>query len=364
MVISKNVQTFANMLLCIMLLSQQLSYSMLQKGLQSTSTLAHKAALHKIPTRNISLGFFYIVPQQKRIVLERLGKFEKILEPGFHLKLPLIQAARRIELSHIADKGKRESHTVSHIDLRESVHRIPSQKVITQDNVAMLIDGIVYASIEDPIKAAYAIQDMNLALESLAQTTLRNVIGGMKFDTTLTSRDAINKRLQKELEASAARWGINIKHVELQQILPPADIQHAMESQMKAEREQRAIVLTAEGQKQAAILLADGHREANIKEAQGRNQATILDAQAQAQARFALAEAESRSIEIVQAAAPGQNALAYLVATKYINELPKITEGKAGKTVVVPYDATALAGATNLIKNFFADAQATPPTSK
>lgn len=327
------------------------------------SRLNQRISLQKTTTRNLSLGFFYIVPHQKRVVLEEFGKFKKILEPGLHFKIPLMQAARYIEMSSI-EGSKRKSNPVSHIDLRESTHHIPSQKVITQDNVAMTIDGILYAAIEDPEKAAYAIQDINLAVECLAQTTLRNVIGGMKLDTTLTSRDTINKKLQEELEASAKRWGINIKHVELQQILPPAEIQHAMESQMKAEREQRATVLTAEGQKKAAILLAEGHREADIKEAEGRNQATILDAQAQAQARYALAEAESRSIEIVHKAAPKGDALAYLLATKYINELPKITAGKKGKTVVIPYDTASLAGATTLIKNFFTEQNATATASK
>lgn len=357
MVTSKTIHASVIMFLNLVLLSPMCSYAMV-RGLQTARHVAKIAAImqpHKVPSRNLSFKFFHIVSQQERMVLETLGKFEKILEPGLRFKWPVLQEARHIEYSYVNDKNKRESRWISHIDLRESVHRIPSQKVITQDNVAMTIDGILYASIEDPIKATYGIQDINFALESLAQTTLRNVIGGMKLDTTLNSRDAINKKLQKELEVSAARWGVSIKNVELQQILPPAEIQHAMESQMKAEREQRATILSAEGQKRAAILLAEGNREASIKEAEGRNQATILDAQAQAQARFALAEAESRSIEIVQAAAPDQNALAYLVATKYINELPKITEGKAGKTVVVPYDATSLAGATSLIKNFFVD---------
>jgi regulator of protease activity HflC (stomatin/prohibitin superfamily) len=298
------------------------------------------------------------------MVLETLGKFDRVLEPGFRFVWPIIQDVRCMEWSQTNDSAKRESYMISKIDLRESVHRIPSQKVITQDNVAMTIDGIVYASIEDPKKAVYGIQDLNFALESLAQTTLRNVIGGMNLDATLNSRDAINKKLQQELEASAERWGVTIKHVELQQILPPAEIQHAMESQMKAEREQRAAVLSAGGQKKAAILLAEGERESAIKKAEGLSQATILNANAQAQARFALAEAESRSIKIVQNAAPGQNALGYLISTKYINELPKITEGKAGKTVVIPYDSASLAGATTLIKNFFEEQNDKAPESK
>lgn len=363
MTTSRNIHVLI-MLSSITLLSHA---SMVQMGLQKTqqlSCIAQQALLRKTPVRNISWSCFYIVPQQQRVILERFGKFQRVLEPGLRFKIPVIEAARKIEWSRTNSNGYRETSMISHIDLREDVHRIPSQKVITQDNVAMTIDGILYAAIDDPKKVTYGIKDVNAAIESLAQTTLRDVIGAMKLDKTLTSRDEINVKLKEKLEDSAKRWGVTINHVELREILPPHDIQHAMELQMKAEREKRATVLTAEGQKEAAILLAEGKKTASIRDAEGRNQATILDAQAQAQARFALADAEARSIAIVQNAAPGQNALAYLVATKYINELPKITEGKAGKTVVVPYDATSLAGATTLIKNFFADPNATAPISK
>jgi regulator of protease activity HflC (stomatin/prohibitin superfamily) len=320
--------------------------------------ITQKALFNQAPARNLSLGCFYIVPQQKRVVLERFGKFEKLLMPGIHLKWPLIEEAREIEWSWI-DGDRRKTGMMSHIDLRETPHYIPSQKVITQDNVAMTIDGILYASISDPEKVAYSVKDVNAAIESLAQTTLRDVVGRMTLDETSKSRDLINKILKEKLQASADRWGITVNHIELKEILPPKDIQHAMELQMKAEREKRATILTAQGQREAAIHIAEGDKISKIREAEGRNQATILDAEAQAKARFALAEAEARSMEIVQKAAPGQNALAYLIATKYINALPSITEGKSGKTVVVPYDASSLAAATSLIKNFLAESKTT-----
>jgi regulator of protease activity HflC (stomatin/prohibitin superfamily) len=335
---------------------------------QKTKKIAKKIKINQTAHRDISWGCFYIVPQQKRIILERLGKFKKILEPGIHLKLPIIEEARKIEWSFISTKdNKRHSDMVSHIDLRETTHHIPSQKVITQDNVAMTIDGILYVSIADPERVVYSVRDINAAIEQLAQTTLRDVIGSMTLDETSKSRDVINKKLKIKLQESADRWGVTVNHIELKEILPPHDIQHAMESQMKAERERRAAILTAEGQRTAAILLAEGQKEAVIRQAEAKNQATILDAEAkakaitlnaeaEAKARFALAEAEARGMEVVQKAAPEQNALAYLIATKYISALPAITEGKEGKTVVVPYDATALAGVTSIIKNFLTNA--------
>jgi regulator of protease activity HflC (stomatin/prohibitin superfamily) len=347
---------------------------------RKTKNIAKKVILNKAQARDISWGCFYIVPQQKRIILERFGKFKKTLAPGIHFKWPLIEEARKIEWSYISSKdNKRYLNMVSLIDLRETPHDIPSQKVITQDNVAMTIDGILYISISDPEKVVYAVNDINAAIEQLAQTTLRDVIGSITLDDTSKSRDAINKQLKIKLQESADRWGVIVNHIELKLILPPHDIQHAMESQMKAERERRAAILTAEGQKTAAILLAEGKKEAVIKEAEAKNQATVLDADAQAkktileakahaekiileanaqaEARYALADAEARGMKIVQEAAPEQNALAYLVATKYIEALPHITEGKHGKTVVVPYDATALVGATSMIKDFLTDAK-------
>ncbi|HEX4069464.1 MAG TPA: SPFH domain-containing protein [Candidatus Babeliales bacterium] len=363
--LSINKQQAATILFLSSLLFSTNNHAMI---VQKTNKAVKKIDLKKIAARNISWGCFYIVPQQKSIILERFGKFKKILQPGIRFKWPLIEEARKIEWSYIASDDKRYFNMISHIDLRETPHNIPSQKVITQDNVAMTINGILYVSISNPEKVAYAVNDINAAIEQLAQTTLRDVIGSITLDDTSKSRDAINKKLKVKLQESADRWGVVVNHIELKEILPPYDIQHAMESQMKAERERRAAILTAEGQKTAAILLAEGKKEAVIKEAEAKNQATILDAEArakktileadaEAKARFALADAEARGMKIVQEAAPEHNALAYLIATKYISALPAITEGKAGKTVVVPYDANALAGVTSIIQNFITDAK-------
>lgn len=362
--VNKNQTTAITSLIALTLFSTT-SYAMLT---QNTKKIIKKVHLNQTAKRNVSWGCFYIVPQQNSIILERFGKFKKTLQPGIHFKWPIVEEARKIEWSFISSKdNKRYYIMVSHIDLRETPHNIPSQKVITQDNVAMTIDGILYISIENPEKVVYNIKDINAAIEQLAQTTLRDVIGSMTLDETSKSRDAINKKLKIKLQESAERWGIIVNHIELKEILPPHDIQHAMESQMKAERERRAAILTAEGKKTAAILLAEGEKEAAIKQAEAKNQAIILDAEAQAkkitleaqaeaEARFALADAEARGMKIIQQAAPEQNALAYLIATKYINALPAITEGKKGKTVVVPYDATALAGVTSIIQNFITNA--------
>src|SRR5579863_1074358 len=258
------------------------NYAMLT---QNSKKVIKKIPLNQTTKREVSWGCFYIVPQQNSIILERFGKFKKILEPGIHFKCPIIEEARNIEWSYISAKDNtRYYKMVSHIDLRETTHNIPSQKVITQDNVAMTINGILYVSISDPEKVVYSIRDVNAAIEQLAQTTLRDVIGSMTLDETSRSRDAINKKLKIKLQESAERWGITVNHIELKEILPPNDIQHAMESQMKAERERRAAILTAEGQRTAAILLAEGQKEAVIRQAEAKNQATILDAEAKAKA--------------------------------------------------------------------------------
>ena len=372
--VKKNKTTL--MLLNALSLFSTTSYAMLTQNSKKVT----KKILNQVAKRDISWGCFYIVKQQNSVILERWGKYKETLEPGIHFKWPIVEEARKIEWSYISSKDKnRYYNMVSHIDLRETTHNIPSQKVITQDNVAMKIDGILYTSISDPHKVVYSVRDVNAAIEQLAQTTLRDVIGSMTLDETSRSRDAINKKLKAKLQESAERWGVTVNHIELKEILPPDDIQHAMESQMKAERERRAAILTAEGKRTAAILLAEGEKEAAIKQAEAKNQATILDAEAknrakildaeaqakattlnaeaEAKARFALAEAEARGMAIVQQAAPEQDALTYLIATKYIAALPAITKGKKGKTVVVPYDATALAGVTSIIKNFLTNSR-------
>ncbi len=287
-----------------------------------------------------------IVKQQERVVIERLGKYDRVLEPGLHTKWPLIENLRK------TGWGQNKSA----LDLREHVHELPSQHVITKDNVVMTIDCIIYYKINsnECSKAIYEIENLPCALEKLSQTTLRNIIGSMHLDETLTSRDSINTILCENLGAATQKWGVTVTRVELQEITPPEGILNAMEKQMTAERERRALVTEAEGKREALIKQADGEREATIKKAQAKKEATILDAEArksatilesegafEARTKNALAEVEI--IEVLKKSI-GDNTVEYIKAMEYIRTLPKITDGQNNKLIVVPHEMNSLAG--------------------
>jgi regulator of protease activity HflC (stomatin/prohibitin superfamily) len=205
----------------------------------------------------------------------------------------------------------------------------------------------LYYQITDPKATVYEIANLPQAIEKLAQTTMRNIIGALDLDETLTSRDKINEKLRLVLDDATDKWGIKINRVELQEIMPPTDIQAAMEKQMRAERDRRAVILEAEGKKSAAILEAEGDYQSRVTRARG-----------EAEARLLLAEAESQAIIVVQKAVPGVNPLPYLIATNYIKTLPEITKDKNGKLILVPYEASALVGSIATIKELFDKGQA------
>jgi regulator of protease activity HflC (stomatin/prohibitin superfamily) len=198
-------------------------------------------------------------------------------------------------------KGQRiiRKQDVEKVDLRETVYDFPRQSVITRDNVTMTIDAILYFQVTDPVKAIYEIANLPDAIEKLTQTTLRNVIGELDLDHTLSSRETINSKLRAILDDAADKWGVKVNRVELQEISPPEDVKGAMEKQMRAERDRRAAILDAEGQKQSAVLKAEGQREAQVAEAEGEKKAAILRAEGAAEARLKLAEAESQSIRLI-----------------------------------------------------------------
>lgn len=287
-----------------------------------------------------------LVKQEERAIIEHLGKYNRTLKPGLHLKWPLIEDLRK--------PGWGEKQSV--LDLREQVHELPSQHVITKDNVVMSIDCLIYYKIDENecSKAIYAIENLPRALEKLAQTTLRNIIGSMHLDETLTSRDSINTILCETLGAATQKWGVTVTRVELQEITPPRGILNAMEKQMTAERERRALVTDAEGQREALIKQADGEREAIIKKAEAKKMATVLDAEARkiaailesegaylARTKNALAEVEI--IELLKKSI-GEKTVDYIKAIEYIRTLPKITDGQNNKLIVVPHEMSSLAG--------------------
>ena len=308
----------------------------------------------------IPLGFIILyksvllVQQAEAVIIERLGRYDRVLGPGLHLVVPLVERPREVVWSHVSlgpDKRfYRYTRTLYRIDLRENVHDFPKQNVISKDNVSLEINALVYYQITDPKAGIYEVYNLPEAIEKLTQTTLRNVIGSLDLDETLTSRDAINEKLRVILEEAATKWGVKVNRVELQEVNPPADIRIAMEKQMRAERDRRAIILESEGQKQAAILLAEGDRDSRILRARGEADARVINAQGEAESRLKIADAESKSIELIKKSAPGQDALSYLTTAQYIKALPHIMDGKDNKLIVVPYEAAGLSGSIAAVK--------------
>jgi len=303
----------------------------------------------------------FLVRQAEAVIIERLGRFDRILGPGLHIIIPFMESARSVLWSYVAQvegrKYYRYTKQFSRIDLRESVYDFPKQNVITKDNVTMEINALLYYQITDPKAAIYEVINLPEAIEKLTQTTLRNVIGSMDLDESLTSRDQINEKLRDILDEATDKWGVKVNRVELQEVNPPADIRHAMEKQMRAERDRRAIIIEYEGTKRAAILEAEGVRESQVLRADGEAQAKVLCAQAEATSRLKVAEAEAKAIQVVQNAMPGGDPLPYLIAMQYIKALPEMTKGKDDKMIVVPYEASAMIGSLATIKKVFENVQ-------
>ena len=291
----------------------------------------------------------YIVNQAEVILIERLGKYHTTLTSGIHFVVPFIDVPRRTLWTFLHQlQGGRGVHRsfryIDRIDLREAVYDFPKQNVITKDNVTMEINALLYYQITDPKFAIYEVADLPQAIEKLTQTTLRNVIGSLDLDESLTSRDQINEKLRIILDEATDKWGVKVNRVELQEVNPPLDIRNAMEKQMRAERDRRALILEAEGTKRAAILTAEGDRGARIAEAEGQSKARLL-----------VANAEAEAIERIQKAVPGADPLPYMVALNYIKAMPELLKGKEGKTVVVPYEASGVLSSLSTIKELFID---------
>ena len=276
-----------------------------------------------------------IVQQSQAYVIERLGAFQSVWGVGMHFKVPFIdRIARRVSL-------------------KEQVLDYPPQPVITKDNVTMQIDTVVYFQITDPKLYAYGVEMPMAAMETLTATTLRNIIGDLELDQTLTSRDVVNTKMRAILDEATDPWGIKVNRVELKNILPPADIQSSMEKQMKAERDRRQAILQAEGQKKSAILIAEGEREAAILKADAEKQAAILKAEAEQQAAILKADGEAQAIRSVQQALADSMALLnekapndQVIKLKAIEAMQKVADGKATK-IIIPSEMQGLVGLAN-----------------
>lgn len=290
-----------------------------------------------------------IIPQSETKIIERLGRYHATLQPGINMIVPFIDRAKEIV---VLNRG-RYQYTTS-IDLREQVYDFDKQNVITKDNVQTEINALLYFQIVDPFKAVYEINNLPNAIEKLTQTTLRNIIGELELDETLTSRDTINTKLRAVLDDATNKWGIKVNRVELQDITPPKSVLAAMEKQMQAERNKRATILTSEGKKASDILQSEGEKAATINRAEAEKQQSILKAEGEAQARIRRAEAEAVAIaKITEAVGKSTNPANYLLAQKYIQMLQDVASGDKTKTVYMPYEATNLMGSIGGIKDLF-----------
>ncbi|OQY39270.1 MAG: hypothetical protein B6226_02125 [Candidatus Cloacimonetes bacterium 4572_65] len=288
-----------------------------------------------------------VVKQAEIVIIERLGRYNRTLQSGLHLIIPIIDKTRSIKWRTIKTDYKGNTFvsekTEHRIDLRETVYDFPRQNVITSDNVTININALLYFQITDPYKAVYEIRNLPQAIEKLTQTTLRNVIGELDLDNTLTSRDTVNSKLRLILDEATDKWGVKVNRVELQDIEPPEVIKTAMEKQMRAERDRRA-----------KILVADGEREASIKLADGEKQSKILRAEGQATSRLLVADAEKKSIELIAEAMSktSMDPAQYQIALKYIEAFDNIVQ-KGDKTIVIPYEATSMLGSVKTMKEIF-----------
>ncbi|KKM09725.1 peptidase [Clostridiales bacterium PH28_bin88] len=294
----------------------------------------------------IAVSSIRIIQQSTVGIVERLGKFHGKAERGVNFMVPFIDRMRTM------------------IDLREQVVDFPPQPVITQDNVTMQIDTVVYFQVTDPIRYTYEISNPISAIENLTATTLRNIIGEMDLDSTLTSRDVVNTKLRSILDEATDKWGIKVNRVELKNIMPPKDIQDAMEKQMRAERERReailraegekkSAVLRAEGEKEAAILTAEAQKEASIRKAEGQKESQILQAQGEAEAILAIQKAKAEGIKLVYQAIKDSDPTREVVAIRSLEALEKVAEGNSTK-LVIPTEAVGLLGSLAAAKEVFA----------
>ncbi len=294
-----------------------------------------------------------IVQQAQTIIVERLGKYHRTLSSGINIIWPFIDRPRNIEWRYVRQSLEGQQvvvrQMIGKIDLREVVYDFPRQNVITKDNVVVEINALLYFQITDPRRAVYEIVNLPDAIEKLTQTTLRNVLGEMDLDQTLSSRDTINDKLRAILDEATDKWGVKVNRVELQDINPPADIRQAMEKQMRAERDRRAAILEAEGEKTSRILKAEGLRQAQITEAEGAKQARVLIAEGEAEARVKIATAEAAAIAKTTEALGG-DPVNYMIAVQYIEALKEMVSGKDNKVVYVPYEATGVLSSIGSIR--------------
>lgn len=306
-----------------------------------------------------ALSGLKIIRQGETKIIERLGRYHRTLPSGINIIWPIIDMPRKVYTRDLITNSRGESYSVIKtsdiIDLREQVYDFPEQSVITKDNVTTRINALLYFQITDPFKSVYEIENLPNAIEKLTQTTLRNIIGELELDETLTSRDTINSKLREVLDEATNKWGVKVNRVELQDITPPESVRDAMEQQMQAERERRAKILKAEGEKTSMILKSEGEREAQINKAKADKEAQVLKAEGEAQAKILQANAEAEAILKIAKSIKGSQAdpASYQIAIKYIETLKEMVSGKDNKTIYIPYEASNMLSSLGCIKDIF-----------
>jgi regulator of protease activity HflC (stomatin/prohibitin superfamily) len=286
----------------------------------------------------VSMAVRIVRPWEKGVV-EFIGRYSRTENPGLRFLIPILEVMRKV-------------------DIREKVVDVPPQEVITKDNVVVTVDAVIYYEVTDPVKVLYNIKNFYLAITKLAQTNLRNIVGDLQLDESLTSREKINTILREILDEATDKWGVKITRVELQKIDPPADVMEAMHRQMKAERDRRAAILEAEGVKQSEILKAEGSKQSAILEAEGKANAMEKVADAQKYKEIAIAEGKAKAISTVFEAIHSGKPTKDLITIKYLETLTDMSNGKATK-MFIPYDAASLLGGLGMIKEVWEDKKKT-----
>jgi regulator of protease activity HflC (stomatin/prohibitin superfamily) len=291
----------------------------------------------------IAVKTIRIVPQATVMLVERLGKFDKVATSGLNILVPFLDKPRAVYWTNVRPG-------LTSIDLREQYIDLPPQPVITRDNVTIHVDSVVYWQITDPIKAVYEINDLVGGIVQLTITGMRAVMGEMDLDHTLSQRDQINAKLRVILDEATDKWGVKVTRVDVKNINPPEDVRITMEKQMTAERNRRALVLQAEGDRQAAITRAEGEKQAAVTRAEGEKQSAILAAEGAAQARLKNAEAESEALNRIANAIPGGDPGQYLITVRYIESLRDMTRTNNSKVIFMPVETSAMLSSVGAIK--------------
>lgn len=291
----------------------------------------------------IAVKTIRIVPQATVMLVERLGRFDKIASSGLNILIPFLDKPRAVYWTNTRPG-------LTSIDLREQYIDLPPQPVITRDNVTIHVDSVVYWQITDPVKAVYEMNDLVGGIVQLTITGMRSVMGEMDLDHTLSNRDAINSKLRIILDEATDKWGVKVTRVDVKNINPPEDVRITMEKQMTAERNRRALVLQAEGDRQAAITRAEGEKQAAVTRAEGEKQSAILQAEGAAQARLRNAEAESEAISRIAHALPEGDPAQYLITSRYIESLRDMTRTNNSKVIFMPVETSAMLSSIGAIK--------------